>query len=44
MIGVFGKVVQIDESMMFKCKYGRLRYLSGQNVWVVGGIEDNIYP
>uniref|UniRef100_A0A158P4R1 ISXO2-like transposase domain-containing protein n=1 Tax=Tetranychus urticae TaxID=32264 RepID=A0A158P4R1_TETUR len=41
MIGGTGKVVEIDETMIFKRKYNRGRLSSNQKrqVWVFGGIE-----
>lgn len=40
MIGGPGVVVQIDESLMCKRKYGVGRILINQDLWIVGGIDD----
>ena len=40
-IGGSGIIVQIDESQVCKRKYHRGRVLVNQNVWVVGGIDED---
>lgn len=41
LIGGSGVVVQIDESLICKRKYGVGRILANQDLWIVGGIDEN---
>ena len=40
-VGGINVIVQIDESNICKRKYHRGRVLVNQNVWIVGGIDEN---